>query len=228
MRHILLNDVEFNFIHERQQRKSIVFSLRDSKTILIKTPHSIPQNTVRRILQSHAAWICQKSQMLKQVLPKDSMLYLGKSFKVKLCPLVDAKCSTHWQDGALIIAATKSTNQLALQEWYKKQALTFLKHRADYWAQRMQVKFTHLAIRDQKSRWGSCSSKKRLSFNWRIIMTPPAIIDYLIIHECSHLREMNHSAAFWQIVAIYDPQFIAHRSWLKKEGIPIFHAFRKN
>ena len=82
----------------------------------------------------------------------------------------------------------------------------------------MGVAYDQIQIRNQRTKWGSCSSRGTLSLNWRVIMAPPAISAYLVVHELAHLREPNHSAAFWAIVAEYDPAYERHRAWLKTNG----------
>jgi hypothetical protein len=112
--------------------------------------------------------------------------------------------------------------QLPLVKWYRRQAQQYIMPRVAYWADEMGLTFNKIFIKDQDSRWGSCSSLKNLNFNWRIIMAPDGVIDYLLIHELAHLREMNHSAAFWQLVGRYDPDYRLHRQWLKDNGQALF------
>jgi predicted metal-dependent hydrolase len=78
-----------------------------------------------------------------------------------------------------------------------------------------------LTLRDPKSRWGSCSSKGDLMFSWRLIMVPPAVLDYVAAHEVAHLVEMNHSDAFWRVCARLRPDYRDHRDWLKRHGAEI-------
>ncbi|MPN53172.1 hypothetical protein SDC9_200836 [bioreactor metagenome] len=85
-------------------------------------------------------------------------------------------------------------------------------------AQTMRVSFNSLTIRDQRTRWGSCSSKGTLSFNWRLVMTPPTILQYVVIHELAHLTVPNHSAEFWGRVAAFYPDYKKARLWLKKNA----------
>jgi predicted metal-dependent hydrolase len=73
-------------------------------------------------------------------------------------------------------------------------------------------------VRDTRSRWGSCSSGGTLTFHWQLVFAPPAILDYLIAHEVAHLKEMNHSPRFWQIVATLCPEHASAKRWLKREG----------
>jgi predicted metal-dependent hydrolase len=81
-----------------------------------------------------------------------------------------------------------------------------------------------IRIGDASSRWGSCSTSGALAFSWRLILAPPAVLDYLAAHEAAHLREMNHGAAFWALVAQLDPEFRVHRAWLKRHGAEL-HAY---
>lgn len=85
--------------------------------------------------------------------------------------------------------------------------------------------FTGISLRDTRSRWGSCSSAGRLMFSWRLIMAPPEVLDYVAAHEVAHLVEMNHSAAYWKVVAGICPDFATHRDWLRQEGAAL-HRYR--
>ncbi len=102
-----------------------------------------------------------------------------------------------------------------LVKWYRKQAERIFRSRLDHYAGRMGLQYQRLSIREQKTRWGSCSSKKTISLNWRIVLAPEKVMDYLIVHELAHLRQMNHSPAFWSLVETYIPDYRTWRKWLK-------------
>ena len=89
---------------------------------------------------------------------------------------------------------------------------------SDRHAATLGVSYTTLSIRDTRSRWGSCSSKGVLMYSWRLIMAPPAVLDYVAAHEVAHLREMNHAPAFWAVVARLCPDYAVHRQWLRDHG----------
>jgi predicted metal-dependent hydrolase len=80
------------------------------------------------------------------------------------------------------------------------------------------VSFDRLAIRDQRTRWGSCSSRRTLSFNWRLVLAPPEVLDYVAVHELCHLRVPNHSARFWRLVEQRRPGYREPRAWLARHG----------
>jgi predicted metal-dependent hydrolase len=90
----------------------------------------------------------------------------------------------------------------------------------------MEVEYEQIEIRNQRTKWGSCSTSGRLGLNWRLMMSPPEVIDYIIIHELAHLRESNHTQAFWDLVAEYDPDYPEHAQWLDKNSTQLI--FSKN
>lgn len=90
--------------------------------------------------------------------------------------------------------------------------------RAAYYAGMLGVTYGRITIRDQKSRWGSCSSRGNLNFTWKLVLAPPEILDYVVVHELCHRLEMNHSAAFWAHVERILPDYQERRSWLKENG----------
>ncbi|MBU1202916.1 M48 family metallopeptidase [Patescibacteria group bacterium] len=99
---------------------------------------------------------------------------------------------------------------------YKKITRELVKSRLDYFNQFYGFKINRIAIRNQKSRWGSCSSDKNLNFNYRLTLIPPDLADYIIVHELCHLSQMNHSKAFWQLVAQTVPDYKNKEKLLKK------------
>lgn len=108
--------------------------------------------------------------------------------------------------------------QKKLDRFLKTTAAHYILPRTEQLAKQMKLNYNRVALKEQSSRWGSCSSQKNLNFNWRLVHTSPEIIDYVIIHELSHLQEMNHSHKFWELVEKYDPAYKTHRGWLKRNG----------
>lgn len=101
---------------------------------------------------------------------------------------------------------------------YRELAGRVIARRAEEYARQMQVTYKRITIRDQKTRWGSCSVKGNLNFNWRLILAPAEVLDYVVVHELAHLKEMNHSGRFWKQVETVMPDFAKHRLWLKQNG----------
>ena len=112
-----------------------------------------------------------------------------------------------------------------LEAWYRARARDVLAARAECFAAALGVSYGRLTIRDQRTRWGSCSSLGNLSFNWRLILAPPAVLDYVVVHELAHRREANHSPRFWALVAAHCPDYRAHRAWLKAHGAALMARY---
>ncbi len=103
----------------------------------------------------------------------------------------------------------------AIRSTLSALALRRIRARLEYYAPRVGVRPGRVAIRDQKSRWGSCSRKGNLNFNWKLVMAPPQALDYVVIHELCHMHEFNHSPGFWALVAAQMPEYAVWKKWLK-------------
>ena len=126
------------------------------------------------------------------------------------------------ESGKQYTSSTKVTDDnLALTAKWEVQGLsiTFDANGGSCDKTGMKVTYGRITIRDQKTRWGSCSSRGNLNFNWRLLLMPERVMDYVIVHELAHRREMNHSAAFWQIIETYLPDYRERRQWLKENGV---------
>lgn len=112
----------------------------------------------------------------------------------------------------------KTPYERRLEAPYRQAAKEYIPKRVAFFAGELGVTYGTITIRDQKTRWGSCSSKGNLSFNWCLILAPPKVLDYVVVHELCHRREMNHSPRFWALVESIMPDYPARRQWLKNYG----------
>lgn len=106
----------------------------------------------------------------------------------------------------------------ALEKRYRDAAKEYIPKRVEYYHALTGGQYQKITIRDQKTRWGSCSSSGTLSFNYRLMLAPPRVLDYVVVHELCHLTHMNHSAAFWEMVASILPDYKEYRKWLRENG----------
>lgn len=104
------------------------------------------------------------------------------------------------------------------RERYIQLARDIFTQKTAYYARIMNVTYGRISIREQKTRWGSCSSKGNLNFNWRLILAPESVLDYVVVHELAHRREMNHSKAFYAVVESVLPDYRVSRKWLRDNG----------
>ena len=172
----------------KRKRKTWSISIETDLTILMKVPLSVSDNRARQILSSKESWIIKKYTELKKA--RENMPVSS------LTPL----------------------QKKALEQRYRQAAKEYFPSRVAYYEQIIGVTHASIRIRDQKTRWGSCSSKGNLNFNWRLMLAPPRVLDYVVVHELCHRKEMNHSKAFWDAVETVLPDYVQLRKWLKDNG----------
>ena len=108
------------------------------------------------------------------------------------------------------------------RSYYMESARKIFKRKTTAYARKMGVTYGRITIREQKTRWGSCTSEGNLNFNWRLIFAPEKVLDYVVVHELSHRKEMNHSPAFYAVVASVMPEYKACEKWLRDNGATLW------
>lgn len=174
-------------------------------------------------IQKHLAKFAPRRQYISgEILPlygRDSLLQVAASTETR-------HVSVSHKDGiftvkipaALKPAARRETVRSALESWYRREAKQYIPPETALIAQQLGFVYQAITIRGQKTRWGSCSSRGNLNFNWRLIMAPHSAIEYVIIHELCHLKVPNHSTQFWSLVAQFCPDYAIHVNWLRKHA----------
>lgn len=192
--------------------------------VVVSAPPRVSEQIITRFVHEHTDWIIKHQAQLKakhKISNPDEVMIFGKTYqrqvefdKLANSPVYITGETLHIHP----VSRTEASAQRTLETFLKATAQKYIIPRTKQLAKIMNTTYTTITLRDQKTRWGSCSSTGALNFNWRLVQYPPAVIDYVIVHELAHRTEMNHSARFWAIVAKYDPEYPAHRRWLKKNG----------
>ncbi len=195
----------------------------DSKgQVIVTTPPRFPKYKVSEFVESARAWIEKQlvSQVKKPVLLSSTkVFYFGKEYDVKVSKRLDGTVKVGKE--VVIVSPLTLTSAAVLtllSGWLKSRAIEYISKRVYELGDTMGLKFNNLVFKQQKTRWGSCSSQKNLNFNWKLIHAPKEVIDYVIIHELAHLTHMNHGKHFWNLVVKYDPDHPHHRRWLERFG----------
>jgi len=150
---------------------------------------------------------------------RDRLHKISATKKVRgLVEIVHQIEGEHLRIPLLLVPGEEKHMARRLRDWLKKQALAELEKSSDFHANRLGVKQSSINIRSQQGRWGSCSSSGKLNYNWRLILAPHFVLDYVAAHEVAHLCEMNHSKAFWDKVKQTLPDMDIGRDWLKENG----------
>ncbi|MFT5171519.1 MAG: putative metal-dependent hydrolase, partial [Candidatus Marinamargulisbacteria bacterium] len=151
------------------------------------------------------------------------MPYLGHSYPLKF--FTGPKKKIYFCESQVMLETPTEPGSLSpekiqtdLSKWYKIMARDIIEDRVGIFAEIMAVSPKDIRIKSQKRAWGSCSSKQNLNFNWKLVLTPLAVLDYVVIHELAHLKHFNHSASFWEFVAHHCPAYKTHMTWLKTHG----------
>ncbi len=166
----------------------------------------------------------QKHQGNPQITLGDHLSILGDSYILSHDPL--RKKGVFETERVLWVGGKDVTDlESLLMPWFKKKAQGFFKDLAQDYASRLGVSFDRVSVKDTISRWGSCSAKGTLSFNWRLLLAPPSVADYVVAHEVSHIVHMNHSDKFWKVVETLCPTYRIHRLWLKRHGGTLYSQF---
>jgi predicted metal-dependent hydrolase len=124
-----------------------------------------------------------------------------------------------------VVGGPPSGAEAAVERWYRREARRRLGSLAAAEALVLGVEPGSISIRDPRTRWGSCSSRGTLSFSWRLLLCPPQVADYVVVHELCHLRELNHSRAFWRLLEAARPGHREQAAWLREHGREV-HAYR--
>lgn len=182
--------IELEYTLVRSKRKSIGFEVKAGGEIIIKLPQRLPLSHALPFIEGRKEWIYEA--------------YLRQKDKINT---TQARKEEH-EDPRLAY----------LEKKYRQAAKQYIYERVEYYLPLTGGHYTSIRIGDQKTRWGSCSSNKTLSFSWRLMLAPPRILDYVVVHELCHLTHMNHSKEFWSLVESVDPDYKEHRKWLKENG----------
>lgn len=212
----------------RAKHVRLNISLDEGLVIIIPRNYKIEQ--VEEIIRKKEKWILQKLSHFNEVAESiektkeqgaNVLRYLGKDYPIVM--ILDASSPitvSITDEKAYITLPEKKQDVLSkvIEAWYRLIAKEIFNQRVKTWATAMGVSYNKVFVKNQKTRWGSCSSQKNLNFNLRLVMAPVEIVDYVIIHELAHIIEMNHSKEFWKIVEEYCPEYKKHIAWLKING----------
>lgn len=209
----------------RSRRKTVALVVNSNGELEVRAPLRLSRHQIESIVSEKSSWIekqkerARKSSHLiahRKLGPGARLWYLGKSYPLQISGR-GAECVTFANGFTLPESALPKATDI-LTAWYRSQARVLICGRVDVIARRYGLEVSSIRITSARTRWGSCSRKNTLSFTWRLIMAPPEIIDYIVVHELAHILEKNHSRAFWLNVERMQPDYKAHRAWLKANG----------
>jgi predicted metal-dependent hydrolase len=218
---IIVSQMENVTIVRSPKRKSVGIQVLPNAHVKVTIPTLYPKFLVSHILNEKEDWIraAQQRMLAKQtaVLTEGYYLYMGKEYQLVLRPGQKELVSVS-NDTISVATPGKKFVKTYLVSWYKQEARRIIAARVKFYAKIARLEFKSVAITSAETRWGSCSSNRTLNFNWKLVMAPLEVIDYVVTHELAHLTEMNHSKDFWETVRRMYPLYRQYRTWLKRHG----------
>ena len=227
---VRIGNVNLEMIIERTKRKkTISMRVKDNK-LIIKAPRTVSRKNLDEVIQRKQKWIKQRAildfeeQNLRnrKFIDNENFYFRGNQYRLSL--ILGIKEEVKIVGGLLLVTCKddrsidrKNVRSL-IKDFYVSESVKILNTRTNKFAKKMKVKPMGITVKNYVSKWGSCTSKNKISYNWRIIMAPNCIVDYLIIHELCHIIEHNHSKNFWHHVGTYCEDFQEKRKWLRENG----------
>lgn len=228
---VRLGTVEVPYVFKRvPRRRHVHLLINDEGTVEVRAPWRFSLRKAREVLRENAEWVLRAQDTVRERLAQRPRLVTGTRL-----PLLDGtlrldvrpraqidmfQCTRPWRGhaerrGAVLRVNTASLDGVELrtliERWYRREAAVWLAGRVEHYAPRLGVRPSRVTIRGQRSRWGSCSGKGTVSLNWRLMMVPGALSDYVVVHELCHLRHMDHSPRFWAMVGDVVPDYRERR-----------------
>ncbi len=212
-------------IHRRKGSRHLRMSFGYRNQLRVNVPWQCPEKSVLEFIEQQRPWI--EEQLARVPQPKALSIWLAEN--PKLCasgqyynlrierPDTDQKCRYYFTRGSaveLVLDWPKNSGEAELKALVRSLARDALQCRLLHHVRRLGLELPALSVRDQVSRWGSCSSNRRISLNWRLLLLDTRLQDYVILHELAHLAEMNHSRRFWALLDRYDPDRRVHEAEL--------------
>lgn len=211
-------------LHRSHGRRRISLSV-DERGLRIGAPLRASMREIETVLRDHARWVVRKLSEWGQKRAPGRRWQSGETVMLLGQPLLlrvndGTECVAH-HEGALQISTqrTQPENIAALaREWLRTQALSDFAGRVEHYREVMNAPPVDIRLSNARTRWGSCHASGRILLNWRMIQMPARLIDYVVVHELAHLREMNHSPRFWAVVAKEIPDHAARRREIRRDA----------
>ena len=233
----------FNYTIRRSQRASNTRIIVSHEKVEVVAPLRVAERSIHQFVYAKQQWIIfalakvaaksHSAQKLASGFDGDNaqILFQGRHYSFNAQPTKLKRVQIQFSDGfnlavpeTLPIDKHHDAIKAALTQWMKNQAGIKVAQLVDIHAKRKQLYPRSIIIKTQKSRWGSCGIHNDININWLLMMAPPEVIEYVVVHELCHIQVRNHSANFWALVAEHLPGYQQQRRWLKQHGVTLMQG----
>ncbi|WP_111642693.1 M48 family metallopeptidase [Marinimicrobium alkaliphilum] len=222
----------FDYTLRHSDRRRTIGLEVNKGQVIVRAPRAIPQANVLALLQARVPWVLDKLARQRKRLAEiperryhagESLPFCGESLSLVIERATRANIERAGTALRVVLSTRSRLNDTEqarrlVEQWYRTEALNLLAAKSHALAERMGLRVANVKVRATRSKWGHCTHRGELQYNWHILLAPASVIDYLVAHEVCHLRHPNHSKAYWQCVASVCPNYRAERDWLKTQG----------
>lgn len=211
-----------------ERAKNLRIKVDMEEGLVVTVPGHFDPGSLDSILKEKQGWIldkldyCAQARLLMSEKKQGRhVLYRGREYQVEVRFKKNPACPVEIMDDKMVVMLDEDSGEdpaVVLEQWLKGMARLLINQRIRVVNNVLKLSYKRVAIRGQKTRWGSCSQMGNLNFNWRLVMAPLQVLDYIVAHELLHLVEPNHSKRFWSLVESVCPDYKVWREWLKKNG----------
>lgn len=204
---------------------------RTQRSVVLTIPRNSDVREADRFLARSVDWVRERLECVPEPAPFEHGTVLplrGEPHEIVFAgalarrPVVEVVAGFGMLPPQLVVAGSTEHAPRRLKDWLMAEARRDLDRRVTHHASTLGLRARRITMRDQKSRWGSCSSDGQLSFSWRLIMAPSHVLDYVAAHEVAHLAEMNHGPRFWRLVEKTMPELEDAKLWLRSHGMELY------
>lgn len=217
-------------------KKDVTIAVDWNTGVSVVVPEDINKEHIDTVLRRKAPWILRRLAEFREIKPLstnhefisgEKFPYLGRQYRLKVVAVDDIRdVSLIFQNGRFLATVPKSSSptwreeqlRQVFREWYISHGLVKVQQRMKLFAPRLGVTPSKVVIKEQQARWGSCTKNGTININWRILMAPMRIVDYVIVHELSHMIHADHSSDFWTVLASVMPDYDERKEWLRIQG----------
>ena len=221
-------ELVYLLVRSKKRKKTISIQLRADGTILVYAPYRTPIGEIDNFFNKKKMWLSriigEREKRLKEFKPKEYLsgelfLYLGIPYPLRIADESNGRCPLAFSSGQFVLDRHKvHQGREHFVDWYKKKSREYIEKTVKHYSRALGLNPGKIRISNALCRWGSCSSDNNLSFSWRLIMAPCSVVDYVVVHELTHMREKNHGIRFWGLVEKTIPDYKKQRLWLKENS----------
>ncbi len=224
---------EFEYELIRKKKKTLSITVTYDSKIIISAPEKAGIEEIEKKIYSKIKWIYQKLKLVnenfyitkeKEYISGENFMYIGKNYRLKIENTENKNIELKLYKGRFCLEIDKNIDSIedrikrVVNNWYMEKSKEKILERVKFYSEKIRVNPQKISIKNLTKSWGICSKNGNITFNWKIVMAPLSVIDYVVIHELCHLKYHNHSKEFWNLVSIYMSDYKNKKEWLKLNG----------